>query len=88
MISSGLCLFCFIVRGLGYPNPLTPRGPVQLAAAKPPGGNVGFRDPSAIQSARRIGEEPKTPTSEPSEARKEGEGGQISSSGEPKGGGQ
>mgnify|MGYP000120768583 CR=1 FL=1 len=33
MISSGLCLFCFIVRGLGYPNPLTPRGPVQLAAA-------------------------------------------------------
>ena len=34
MISSGLCLFCFIVRGLGYPNPLTPHGPVLLAAVR------------------------------------------------------
>jgi len=30
---SGLRLFCFILRGSGYPNPLTPRGPVLLAAA-------------------------------------------------------
>ena len=32
MISSGLCLFSFIVRGPGYPAPPTPHEPALLAA--------------------------------------------------------